>query len=95
MSEGGETPEFNWDALVPLIVHPVKVAILEALLWVGKPLSATDLTKLFHDNKGHYLAIVSYHAVNLGKVKAIKVTRKRKVRGATEKFYSIPSKMLR
>ena len=36
--QGGE--RFDWEALVPLVIHPLKVAILEALEWIGQPLSA-------------------------------------------------------
>lgn len=47
---GGEGDEaFDWDALVPRIIHLVKVAVVEALLYIGQPLSKTDITKLLGD----------------------------------------------
>ncbi|HEX4668432.1 MAG TPA: helix-turn-helix domain-containing protein [Solirubrobacterales bacterium] len=83
--KGGEL-SFDWDALVPHVLHPLKVAIVEALGWVGKPLSATDLTKLFDDDD-FGLSHVSYHLLKLAEAGAIKVVRRRKVRGSVEKFY--------
>lgn len=38
--EGNEPLPFDWAALVPLVVHPMRVTIIEALCWVGEPLSA-------------------------------------------------------
>lgn len=81
---GGE--RFDWSTLVPQIVHPLKVGIVEALLWVDQPLSATDLTKLF-DSDRYGVAHVSYHLVKLADIDALEVVRKREARGATEKFY--------
>jgi len=85
--EGGES--FTWDALVPHIVHPLKVIIIEALWWIGEPLSASDLTKVIEDEK-YGLSHVSYHMVRLAKSGAIEVVRARPVRGSLEKFYFFP-----
>jgi DNA-binding transcriptional ArsR family regulator len=82
--DGGEP--FTWDALVPHIVHPLKVTIIEALGWIGKPLSASDLTKVIEDEK-YGLSHVSYHMVRLAQAGAIEVVRSRPVRGSLEKFY--------
>lgn len=86
-SEGGE--QFDWSALVPQIVHPLKVAIIEALLWVDQPLSATDLRKLCDDEFS--TSVFSYHLPTLVEAGALKMVRKRKVRGTTEKFYFFPT----
>jgi DNA-binding transcriptional ArsR family regulator len=83
--KGGEL-SFDWDALVPRVLHPLKVAIVEALGWVGKPLSATDLTKLLDDDD-FGLSHVSYHLLKLAEAGVIEVVRRRKVRGSVEKFY--------
>lgn len=82
--EGGE--RFTWDALVPHIVHPLKVLILEALRWIDEPLSASDLTKVIDEEK-YGLSHVSYHMVRLANAGAIEVVRTRPVRGSLEKFY--------
>jgi DNA-binding transcriptional ArsR family regulator len=82
--EGGE--QFTWDALVPHLVHPLKVMILEALRCIDQPLSASDLTKVIDDEK-YGLSHVSYHMVKLAGAGAIEVVRTRPVRGSLEKFY--------
>jgi hypothetical protein len=84
VTEGGE-PSFDWGALVPRVIHPMRVAIIEAMLWTGQPLSATDMRKV-HDEK-HTVGFISYHFTELKKAKAIKQVRQRQVRGAQERFY--------
>lgn len=85
-----DTPQaaFDWAALVPLVVHPMRVAIIEALSWIGEPLSATDLRKVF--DRKFDLSFISYHVGELAKTGAIVNVRKREVRGATERFYFFP-----
>jgi len=83
--EGGEQP-FEWGPLVPLLIHPIKVGIVEALWKGGKPLSATELTRGFF--KGELgLANVSYHLTQLAKRGALEKVGERQVRGARENFY--------
>ncbi len=86
MSKGGE-PSFEWDVLVPRAIHPLRVAIIEALRWVDRPLSASELTKLIDDQDAG-LSHISYHVGRLADVGALKKVRQRQVRGSTEKFYS-------
>jgi len=85
--QGGE--RFDWEALVPLTIHPIKVMILEALEWIGQPLSASDLTKVF-DDEDIYLSHVSYHLRKLGETGVLELRRTRPVRGSIEKFYCFP-----
>ena len=81
-----EGDEYRWDALFPHIVHPLKVAIVEAMRWVGEPLSATDLTKLIDDPELS-LSHVSYHVLKLAECGAFERVRQRQARGSIEKFY--------
>jgi hypothetical protein len=87
-AEAGGECSFNWEVLVPAFVHPTKIAILEAMLWIGEPLSATDLTGLFGEQDGIYVGTLSYHLVTLRRVGILKHVHSRSVRGATEKFYT-------
>jgi hypothetical protein len=83
-----ERRTFAWQALVPQLLHPIKVAIIEALLCMERPLSASELTKLFgEDDSQSYLSKVSYHARGLEALGVLKVERTRPVRGAVESFY--------
>jgi hypothetical protein len=50
----------DWSAFVPLAVHPTKVGIAEALRWIDRPLSASELKKIFCGKQsagsiGHHL----------------------------------------
>ncbi len=89
--EGDE--HFDWSTLVPLLVHPTKVAIIEALAWVEEPASPTDLTRMFGEGerKDQYLSLIAYHAAKLQEIGVIEVVRTRPVRGALEKFYALTS----
>jgi hypothetical protein len=73
------------------MVHPLKVAIVEALLWVGQPLSSSDLSKLIDDEQ-YGLSHVSYHVVTLAKAGALEARWTRPVRGAVETFYFFKSR---
>jgi hypothetical protein len=86
-AEAGDERPFNWEALVPAFVHPTKIAILEAMVWIDEPLSATDLAGVFGEHEGIYVGTLSYHLVKLRKVGIICHVHSRAVRGATEKFY--------
>lgn len=86
-AKGGE--RFDWGSLVPQVIHPLKVAIVEALAWVDRPLSAADLTKVI-DNERYRVPNVSYHVVKLAEMGAIEVVGERQRRGAIEKFYFFP-----
>ncbi|MEZ5078403.1 MAG: helix-turn-helix domain-containing protein [Solirubrobacterales bacterium] len=93
MSKGGEAPSFRWDALVPQLVHPMRVAIIEALLYVERPLSATDMRKLLEGKFS--VSFIAYHFEQLREAGAITRVGTRQVRGAQEKFYEVPSRMLK
>jgi hypothetical protein len=71
-----------------MVLHPVRVAVIEALAHIGQPLSATDMRKIFDEEFD--LSLVSYHVVQLAKLKAIVKVRQRPVRGSVEKFYFFP-----
>lgn len=49
----------DWDALVPHVVHPIKVAALEAMRWIDEPFSAVDLDRMHADPPG--VRAVAYH----------------------------------
>lgn len=78
-------PTFDWAALVPQIVHPDKVAIIEAMLYVGLPMAALDLHIVLGDEGG--LSHTSYHVRTLAELGVIRKVSQRQRRGATQKFY--------
>jgi hypothetical protein len=82
---------FDWGSLVPYVIHPVKVAIIEALMWIDRPLSSSQMEHLF-DRNSYYLGVVAHHAKGLKDWGALEVVRTRPVRGAKEKFYFFPGR---
>jgi hypothetical protein len=78
---------FDWVALVALLVHPVKVAIIEAMDWIGEPLSATDLDRLLTCQVG--VSLISYHLRKLVELGVLEPVRKDTVRGAVQTFYAL------
>lgn len=78
---------FDWEALVPLLVHPAKVEIIEAMSWVAQPLSATDLDRILNGQLG--VSLISYHLRKLAELKAIERVRQEPVRGAIQTFYAL------
>ena len=82
---------FDWERLVPLLIHPAKVAIVEALEWMERPLSPSEMVNLFGNERDLYLSLVAYHVRELTKVNALEVVETRQVRGATEKHYFFPA----
>lgn len=83
---------FDWESLVPLFIHPVKVAVIEALGWIEQPLSPTELVNLFEHRK-YNLGVVAYHVSGLAKAGIIEATDERQARGARETYYYFPSSL--
>jgi hypothetical protein len=77
---------FCWGSLVAATVHPVKVAIIEALQWVHEPLSATELEKILGSG-GYNLDVVLHHLKGLARLEVIELTDTRRARGAREKYF--------
>lgn len=84
--KGDNIPEFDWAWLVPRVVHPLRVAIIEAFSYMDQPLSATDLQRLF-GVKDLELSLISYHVNQLRKAEVLVKVSQRQVRGSVERFY--------
>ncbi len=86
----GESWRFSWDSLVPYLVHPVKVAIIEAMEWIEVPVSPRELDRIFDEEFG--LSLVAYHMRTLADVGVVEKVRQQSVRGALQTFYSLSAK---
>ena len=86
-ADPGIPADVDWGRLGARYVHPTKVAIIEAIRWIGEPLSARDLREVF-DNR-HNLSLVAYHLRTLADTNMVVVACERKVRGATQRFYAL------
>ncbi len=85
MSEQGGGEALDWGVLVPRLVHPTKVLIVESMHWIGEPLSSSELVKIF--DKRFSIANVSYHVGKLAEVGVLMPIRKEQVRGAWKTRY--------
>lgn len=79
----------DWGHFVPRIIHPTKVAIFEALSFLGHELSSVQMERMFGDPKMP-LTNISYHARALASKGALIQVAERPVRGVVEKFYYFP-----
>lgn len=76
-----------WFRLISKVVHPVKIAVMEAYFWIGEPLSKAELTRLFGNGKHFYLSLVSNHVDGLDSWGILEEITTREIRGATETYY--------
>jgi hypothetical protein len=76
---------FKWDVLVARAVHPIQVAVIEAMQWIDRPLATSELSKLF-DN-AYSVSHLGYHVTALAKMEAIRATHCERVRGTIKQYY--------
>jgi hypothetical protein len=77
-------------ALVPHVVHPIQVGIVEALTWIDRPLSAAQLIHILNGlggKRGLYSGLLSYHLQTLQSFGVLTVAGSRKVGGGTETYF--------
>jgi hypothetical protein len=89
MSSQANNGTSPWDECVPHFLHPIKVAIIEALLWIQEPLSARSIERLMDD--GTNVALVSYHLRCMAEAGVVEQAEQVPVRGAIQTFYRFPS----
>jgi hypothetical protein len=77
--------KFDWESLVPRVLHPMQVEIIEAMVWIGRPLSASELRLVFEE--AHGLSHVAYHVDRLADLKALRKAGGEQVRGTYKSYY--------
>ena len=75
----------HWDRLVPLLIHPVKVSVIEAMTWLEVPVSPRELDRLLDEQFG--VSLISYHVKGMAEAGAIESVSQKQVRGAIQTFY--------
>lgn len=89
--ERGE-PVIDWAALAPHIAHPVREGIVEAMRWVGEPLSKSELLPILRsDDPDLSLSGVSYHVTTLVGAGALVTVAERATAGSMEALYFFPA----
>lgn len=83
-SEPGDDP-VDWVALAPRLIHPTKVMVIEAMLWIDRPLSASELENVFVGALS--VSTISYHVKTLAGLGVLDRTAKVEVRGAWKRVY--------
>jgi hypothetical protein len=84
-TEGDEPGSFDWIWLVSRVVHPIKVAIIEAMKWVDSRLSPTELSRIL---EGKYsVSRIAYHVEKLESLGVLEEVGSRQVGGSVEHFF--------
>jgi hypothetical protein len=78
---------FDWESLPGRLLHPVQVQIIEAMLWIDRPLSPRELELVFE--KKARLSTVAYHVRRLVDLEVVVPAGTRQVRGAVQRFYRL------
>lgn len=90
-NDGGQESDFCWGTLAARLLHPVQVEIIEALRWIGRPLSATDFVYIFGGRRAGLR--VEYHLRRLTKLEAVAPSNAgRAGAGAAERRYRLVSR---
>ena len=85
---GDGLPEGFWAALAARLLHPSQLQIIEAMRWIDRPLSVSELVQIFF--REERLPAIAYHVHRLAALGALNPTgRRRPVRGSIEKFYRL------
>jgi len=84
MSRGGEQP-VDRGPLAPDLSHPFKLAIFEALEWIERPLSASQLACVVDQAGG--VSRVAYHLRKLADGGVLELISERPVGGSFESFF--------
>jgi hypothetical protein len=77
----------DWDALIARLIHPTQLAVIEAMLWIDRPLSSAELVRVFDEEI--VLSSVAYHVRRLSELGVLELTGTRQVRGAIEHYFQL------
>jgi DNA-binding transcriptional ArsR family regulator len=78
----------DWNGLLAALLHPTQFQVIEAMHWIERPVSASQLVRVF-DRDPKDLSAVSYHLRRLSELKIVRLSSTKKVRGATERLYKL------
>jgi hypothetical protein len=98
-SQGGadtsaEDEQFIWRSLVPRLVHPAKLEMIETLIDKGSPMSVEELTPLIPLADGN-TDLIRYHAKGMTDAGVLEVAETSQARAAGESrepsfFFPLP-----
>jgi hypothetical protein len=85
-SNGGAGDElFRWDTLVSRVLHPIQLSMVEALIWIGLPISPSDLSQMYggeftNSHTGYHVKVLADHGI-------VELSGTEQVRGVTRHLY--------
>src|SRR4029077_1323451 len=83
---------FKWGWLGPQIMQPIQVGMIEALLWIDRPIAPSDLARMC--NGEHSASLIAYHANALAEFGVLRLADTEPVRGATRHLYVLTQESL-
>jgi hypothetical protein len=86
--EAGPGASADWGGLLAAVLHQTQFQIIEAMGWIGEPISASQLVEVFERDRED-LSMVSYHLRRLHGLGVARLCEVRKVRGAKERLYGL------
>lgn len=87
-SVDSEAAAVDWNGLLTALLHPTQFQIIEAMHWIGRPVSASQLIQVFGLDLRD-LSAMSYHFRRLSELRIVKLSWVKKMRGAKERFYKL------
>lgn len=79
----------DWARLFAMLVHPTKVQIVEAMWWIDRPLSASEIQQVLDGE--HSVSALSYHFKTLVELGVLTGKEKVKVRAVWKRLYVFSS----
>ncbi len=77
----------EWDEIVSGGVHPLRVAAVEAMRWIGEPFAPSDLVRM-HGDDAPDIATAAHHMRALASLlPVLDLYDEEMIRGATRKLY--------
>ncbi len=86
-TDGAGDERFPWGSLVSRTLHHVRVEVIEALIWVGLPLAASDLS--YMSDRRETPSFFKYHLEVLEDLGIVEVVDVVQVRGTPKHFYRL------
>lgn len=89
MTDKRDEAEF-WGALAACLLHPTRLHIVEAMLWIDRPLSPAELARVISGPSA--MSSVAYHVRCLANARVARVAKRKQVRGSMQTLYLLDPK---
>jgi len=76
-----------WGRIAALALHPVQLKIIEAMRWIDRPLSTSELALVFQNEES--LSTLAYHVRRLAAIGVLRRVGRSSARGPVKKLYRL------